>query len=229
MVKRKAEQGAAQAVAKQTKTTALAKTISLAASPSRAQLSWASVWSMYQDKADKYATEGQKNCQADSVYDLVCAATREKSDVSAVVALALAKAMYGSLTREEQLASPQLTAQWRWSPQSTAASKKLAERCGDDPSAADVNNVQGDFTKSWAAGWRWYPEPAPKTKSHTHRFYPPSQELEEVAIWRCAAEKKERKGKRGPDAGCTWLSSPELKMYLAPKTATRARPAPDAA
>ena len=103
MVKRKAEQRAAQAVAKQTKTTALAKAKTKAASPapSRAQLSWASVWSMYQDKADKYATEGQKNCQADSVYDLVCAATREKSDVSAVVAVALANAMYGSLTRED--------------------------------------------------------------------------------------------------------------------------------
>ena len=213
--KRKAAYRAAPAGAKKTKTKLVATAATAHVSP--AQLTWDTLWSMYRDKADKYALEGQDNCQTDSIYDLVCAATKKKCTVSAVVALALAKAAYCSLTREEQIASPQFTARWQWSPQSTAASKKLAVRYGDDPSDADVNNAAGDYTKSWAAGWRWYPAPAPKTKSHQHRFYPPTGEVEEVGIWRSAANKKERKAKRGTDAGCTWISSLELMMYLKQK------------
>ena len=125
-----------------------------------------------------------------------------------------AKKEFQALSRTEQIQSPQFSARWMWSPQSTSASKLLATRYGDDPSAADSDDVSGDYPSVWAAGWRWYPIPAPKTRSHSHRFYPPIKELVNIAAWREAANKKEHKSKKGLDANCVWLTSPETKLYL---------------
>ena len=69
-----------------------------------------------------------------------------------------------------------------------------------------------------STGWRWYPVPAPKTKSHEHRFYPPSSSLSGVAAWQTAAKKKPRATKKpagAPDLSLQYLSSPEACLYLA--------------
>jgi len=94
-----------------------------------------------------------------------------------------------------------------WSPQSQKAI------------AALKGKYNGDLKKAWdAAGWRWYPVPAPKTKSHEHRFYPPSSSLSGVAAWQTAAKKKPRSTKKpadAPDLNLQYLSSPEACLYLA--------------
>ena len=60
---------------------------------------------------------------------------------------------------------------WKWSPQSQITVKLLTEA------------YDGDLSAAFEAGWRWYPEPTPKTKSHGHRFYPPVPLLQEIQQW----------------------------------------------
>jgi len=52
-------------------------------------------------------------------------------------------------------------------PVSTAAGKQLQTLYGD--AAWDVDDLDSDYDNAFRAGWRWYPVPAVKIKSHEHR------------------------------------------------------------
>ena len=74
-----------------------------------------------------------------------------------------------------------------------------------------------DATAAWEMGWRHFPVPAITTKSHAHRFYPPTSHIDFVATW---VEQGGQKAKshtspaRARDAGCVWLTSVEVQGYL---------------
>ena len=180
------------------------------------QVSMRTVWAMYAEVLKGKNGEGGQ----DSIYDLVrrVTATAEEADapqfhnISPLVALARAKDAFSHLSAAEQEASPQHNAQWRWSPQSTKAGKQLAKLYGDKD--WDVDDLLSDYENAFGAGWRWFPSPSVKTKSHDHKFYPPKDMLPKVQAWQLAANKAQRTDKTGLAAGTIYLSSPETISFL---------------
>jgi len=179
------------------------------------QVSMRIVWALY--AAALEADHGGHG----SIYDLVRSATAAEEqepdtprflDISPLVALARAKDAFADLSADEQAVSPCFANKWCWSPQSTAAGKQLQTLYGDAP--WDVDDLFSDYDNAFRAGWRWFPAPAVKTKSHDHKFYPPKNMLCQVEAWQLAANKTKHTNKKGLAAGATYLTSPETSAFL---------------
>ena len=196
----------------------------------QAQVAWPRLWAIYRGKCDQCARDGQAACQSNSLYDLMSEVARVDPDVTPFLAMKRARAMWMDLEDGDKDAAA--FKKWRWSPQCAKAVNLLAERHGDDPVAAEEDVERGDLLRTWAAGWRWCPFPCPESKSHAHRFYPPTHELKDVAKWeqerrRQDAKKKAgaepvsqlqctlRRGAKGAhDAGCVYLTTCDLRAYM---------------
>ena len=215
MPKRKDEEGHETSEPKRAKLGAEGRWADDASITEHEQVSMRTVWAMY--AAALETGDGGEG----SIYDLVrsvTAAEEQEADeprfdnISPLVALARAKDTFALLPAAEQKASPCFGNKWCWSPQSTAAGKQLQSLYGDV--AWDVDSLLSDYDNVFRAGWRWYPAPAVKKKSHDHRFYPPKNLLCRVEAWQLAVKKAKHIDKNGLGAGATYLTSTETSLFL---------------
>merc|ERR1719272_387465 len=160
---RRVEEKTVQAVGAQAAPTTLTQLQAKLVCP---QLTWSAVWKMYRDLVCDERHSGPKN-PPNGLYDLIVAtsftddqnptAQRQYRNFSPLAAMARAKEIWEALPPESQEASHKC--KWKWSPQSRKTLEELTTHYHTLDSAFE--------------GWRWFPEPAPNTKSHKHRWYPP--------------------------------------------------------
>lgn len=167
------------------------------------QVEWDVIWEMYWEKANKHA--GERNCENDSIYGLLMGATKDEAshcyiDVNPNTAMDAARELFLELDEDDKEASS--NRKFQYSPQSRITCKSLQA-------------FYGDLNKCWEDGWRWYPVPAVKTKSHTHRFYPPASRLGDVIDWCAMTNSKLCKGNKGAlDENSSWLTSIVCTNYI---------------
>ena len=150
------------------------------------QLSWSDIWKQYMTVVNKHALD--VNNQPNSIYDLLVQCTRigttltyhNKDPCSAMYD---AKVLHSKLSGADS--ENALKCSWRWSPQSLKARQYLAKKYLDalpfekfpplsESKRDQLRLVKKPPTKAFQAGWRWFPVPAPKSKSHNMRWYPPA-------------------------------------------------------
>ena len=150
------------------------------------QISWSEIWKQYMSVVNNQALVN--NNGSNSIYDLLVQVTRigvtltfhEKDPCRAMYE---AKVLHSKLSGVES--ENALKCAWRWSPQSLKARQYLAKTYIDSlpfdkfPALSESKRDQQRLvkmppTKAFQAGWRWFPVPSPRTKSHNMRWYPPT-------------------------------------------------------
>ncbi len=187
-----------------------------------AQVAWSLIWSKYLFIVNRHGPDIAGNGQ-NSIYDLIVQVTRKEltntfHDIDPCQAMYDAKVKHNTLTGTD--AENALKCSWRWSPQSNKARQHLAKHYNDAlprpkyPSFSEAKKDQKRLVKkgptnAFQAGWRWFPVPAPKTKSHNMRWYPPTS----VALEMKAANVEGVTFKKCTHLDIEFVTSPMIVKY----------------
>ena len=175
------------------------------------QIGWPVIWADYATTLAKGAAKWSYR-EPNDVYDLIVQATTDsrvdnvslgasmKLDVTPCDAMIAAQKLRESLSKGAKASTEE--ARWVWAGPCKGVIRLLGMLFDEDASANG-----GTISKAFAAGWRWFPSPAPASSSHKHVWYPPGEDVAAIKHSGITMRKDSRGWCMGTGNARTHLSS----------------------
>jgi len=176
------------------------------------QIGWPVIWMDYAAALKRGSAKWAHRFSND-LYDLIVQATLDHDvsvgqgeavilDISPPQALQGARAFRGLLSENAKRATDDVD--WKWSSSCERARRFLAAHF-DEELKESTDGVLLGPKAAFKAGWRWFPSPAPSSKSHSHRWYPPGEHVDAISKLGVSVQKDSRGWYLGTGNLCAYI------------------------